>query len=269
MVPKKANALTRLVFFTQTAEVESCPHSNLEGASIPAMSQITLNTPGTSYYQNVRKEVEPLVPKTLDSVLEIGCGAGATMNWLRSNRPIRYAAGVELFSEAGETARSIFDAVEINDIDSASLEFAQDQFELILALDVLEHLRSPETIVLRLKDKLTPSGTFIASLPNVAHHTVSLPLLFRGAWEYRNSGLLDRTHLRFFNKRSAVALFTDAGLDVVEVKTVRRPPNFFGIMSHRNLAVRWYGGCVLNAVFFWPRHLFDFQFLIAARRRTT
>jgi hypothetical protein len=51
-------------------------------------------------------------------------------------------------------------------------------------------------------------------VPNVAHLSVSFPLLFRGAFEYRDAGILDRTHLRFFVLRSAIALLNTAGFTV-------------------------------------------------------
>lgn len=61
---------------------------------------------------------------------------------------------------------------------------------------------------------LAPGGTVIVSLPNVAHLSVSLPLLLGGRFDYADAGILDRTHMRFFVRTSAVALLNAAGLSV-------------------------------------------------------
>lgn len=217
------------------------------------------------YYQYVRREIEPLVPNDVNSILEIGCGAGATMAWLRSIRPIRYAAGIELFPEAAEIARKTFDTVEVADVAAARCEFAEDQFDAVMALDVLEHLPNPAATVHQLRSKIKPGGYFIASVPNVAHYSVSIPLLFRGAWDYQDDGLLDRTHLHFFTQKSANALFTDAGFAVAKTNTVWRTPDIVGLANHPNREIRWYAKRFSESLFRWPRHLFAFQFLIAAR----
>jgi hypothetical protein len=66
---------------------------------------------------------------------------------------------------------------------------------------------------------LKPGGVLIASIPNVRHFRVVLPLLFRGSWKYADFGLMDRTHLRFFTKASAIELLESAGLTVDAVRT--------------------------------------------------
>ena len=86
------------------------------------------------------------------------------------------------------------------------------QFDVVLLLDVLEHLRDPERILRRARRALT-GGRVIVSLPNVANVTVRLTLLF-GRFEYTERGILDRTHLRFFTRRSALRMLRDAGFTV-------------------------------------------------------
>src|SRR5437868_5419015 len=95
------------------------------------------------YFRYVRREIEPLLPAEVHSALEIGCGAGGTMRWLRSIRPIEHAAGVELSEDAAATAQTVFDEVEVGDVGAAQFRFERERFDLILALDVLEHLVDP------------------------------------------------------------------------------------------------------------------------------
>lgn len=223
------------------------------------------NDPG-SYFGKVRQEIAPLLPESVGTVLEIGCGSGGTMGWLRTVRPISYAAGVEMMPDAGERARANFDDVEISDVDAAKLAFKTGQFDLILALDVLEHLTDPVRTLARLREKLRPGGLIIASLPNVAHYQVSMPLLFRGRWDYSDEGLLDRTHLRFFTEKTALSLFRDCGFSIVAVDYNKQFPNVLGWVGLSDRKWRWYNHRLLRSVVRWPKHLFNFQFLIAARK---
>lgn len=129
--------------------------------------------PVSGYYGSVRSEIEPLLPAAIDSVLEIGCGAGATMRWLRDRSPVRHAAGVELFPAAAEQAREVFDVVATGPVDSIDLRQFGRAFDLVLALDVLEHLPQPDDTLRRLATVMRPGGLVVASLPNVANYSVS------------------------------------------------------------------------------------------------
>jgi 2-polyprenyl-3-methyl-5-hydroxy-6-metoxy-1,4-benzoquinol methylase len=215
-------------------------------------------------YTKCRMEIAPLLPSHIDTVLEIGCGAGETMGWLRSLRPVRYAAAVELSTEAGTVARSVFDDVEINDIALAKMTFDTDRFDLILALDVLEHLTDPDQTLRALRDRLKPTGVIILSLPNVAHYDVAIPLLFRGRWDYADEGLLDRTHLRFFTKKTALHMVENSGLVVGQLNYNHRYPSIFHPFGLRDQKWRWYSHRIMHHVLVWPSHLFNYQFLIAA-----
>ena len=218
------------------------------------------------YYENVRTDVEPLLPARVCTALEIGCGAGATMAWLRQKRQIEYAAAVEIVAEAASRAEAVFDDVVLGDVNGARLEFRRAQFDLILALDVLEHLPDPAAALASLHDRLEPDGTLIVSLPNVAHYHVSLPLFFRGKWEYRDQGLLDRTHMRFFTMSSAETLIRDAGFRVRRVMLKRKFPNVFAAVGLTSQEWRWYSNRILERLVPWPRHLFVHQILIAASK---
>jgi SAM-dependent methyltransferase len=207
-----------------------------------------------AYFGTPRLDIAPLLPCRTDRVLEVGCGAGATMRWLREHRDIEYAAGIELTSEAAESARGPFDTLITGDIET--MTSLPEGFDLILALDVLEHLVDPWSVVARLRGALKPGGVMIVSLPHVGHFSVSLPLLLRGEWTYREEGLLDRTHLRFFTQRTAIELLTGAGLVVDMIRTVRVGPDL------RSPLKRWYALKLLSWIL--PARLLDWQFLIRA-----
>jgi len=214
-----------------------------------------------AYFGNPRTEIGPLLPEHIDRVLEVGCGSGATMRWIRTQRNVRHAVGVELFPEAAERAATAFDAVLSGNIETMSLP--EGRFDLIIALDVLEHLVDPWLAIARLQAMLSDDGAMVVSLPNISHYSVSMPLLLRGKWRYEKDGLLDRTHLRFFTRDTALEMMTSGGLVVDKMKRVRSGPRL------RSVTARWYALKFLAWVL--PAHLLDWQFLIRLRpaRRTS
>src|SRR5574341_818219 len=91
---------------------------------------------------------------------------------------------------------------------------ADGQFDVILIADVLEHLAWPVEPLRTLRGCLRSSGRLIVSLPNVAHWSVRRALLL-GRWDLTDRGLMDRTHLRWYTRRTAAALLESAGYRVV------------------------------------------------------
>jgi SAM-dependent methyltransferase len=218
-----------------------------------------------AYFGYARTEIAPLLPAVAGRVLEIGCGSGATMAWLRSIRPVGHAVGIELMPGPAATARAVFDSVATGSIEAPDgLAAAAGRFDLILALDVLEHLRDPAAVVALLRDRLAPDGCLIVSLPNIAHYSVSWPLLVSGRWRYQDEGILDRTHLRFFDEASARQLLEAAPLAIDRVDHVVRFIGLdeLGLLRHRRWA-RWQAHRLLSRLV--PRHLRVWQFLLRAR----
>lgn len=161
------------------------------------------------YFAHARKEILPLLPQNCERVLEIGCGSGSTLGWLRENHRAVRTVGVEIADAAANGARNFADEVHCLDFERDDLPADEQRFDLVLCLDVLEHMVDPWSVVDRLATRyLDTGGTLIVSLPNVRHYSVVLPLLFGGRWNYETAGLLDRTHLRFFTKASAQSLLS-------------------------------------------------------------
>lgn len=172
-----------------------------------------------SYFSHARKEIATLLPLQCGRVLEIGCGSGATLGWLRQDRRTSHTVGVEIAEAAAKDAEANVDEVYCLDFERVELPTPSADFDVILCLDVLEHMVNPWSAVDRLVSRyLKQGGVLIVSLPNVRHYSVVLPLLFRGRWNYEDAGLLDRTHLRFFTRDSAVGLLTHPQLALVRDK---------------------------------------------------
>jgi hypothetical protein len=115
--------------------------------------------------------------------------------------------------------------VIVGDVERLLLEevFGEQRFDVILAGDFLEHLAHPLELLQKLKRYVSEGGYVVASVPNIAHGSVRLSLL-QGKFEYKDIGILDRTHLRFFTLESILRLFCDAGFAIVDVQRVRQDP---------------------------------------------
>ncbi|MCR6629389.1 MAG: class I SAM-dependent methyltransferase [Magnetospirillum sp.] len=170
-----------------------------------------------AYHHAVRREVVPFL-KADSRILEIGCGTGATLDFLRQQGLCRWAGGVEYAPEPAELARKVADQVWQGDIEGMDLGLAEGSLDAVLCLDVLEHLVNPWRTARRLAALLAPGGVLVASLPNIRNDRILRDLVLRGKWEYRDDGILDRTHLRFFTRASTVALVAEAGLTVEAVQ---------------------------------------------------
>jgi SAM-dependent methyltransferase len=144
-------------------------------------------------------------------VLEFGCSTGYMSKALR-DRLGATIVGVELNAEAAELAQAHLERVLVGDAEELDLEaeLGGERFDAILFGDVLEHLRDPAALLRRVRPLLAEGGTVVASIPNIAHASVRLALL-GGSWRYREQGLLDETHLRFFTRAGVEDLFEGAG----------------------------------------------------------
>jgi SAM-dependent methyltransferase len=170
-----------------------------------------------SYYEYYRKDILPLVPKHVGKVLEIGCGTGNTLAYLKANGYCDWVGGVELFPDAAAEAISKVDKLYEGNIEEMDLPIELGSIDMILCLDVLEHLINPEIVIKKLHTYLTPGGIIIASIPNINHYSVTFPLFFQNKWDYQENGILDKTHLRFFVRQTAINLMSCSGLKINEV----------------------------------------------------
>lgn len=173
--------------------------------------------PPDSYFTRGREEILPLVPAGPLRLLDVGCGAGATLEAIRARETVAWAGGVELEPGAAERAERRFDRLWREDVQGfdPGAEIAPGSLDLILCLDVLEHLPDPWAVVRRLSPLLRPGGRLIVSVPNIRNWKFIRGLLLRGDFHYREAGLLDRTHLRFFVHETAAELAACGGLRVI------------------------------------------------------
>ncbi|MBN1897725.1 MAG: class I SAM-dependent methyltransferase [Spirochaetes bacterium] len=168
------------------------------------------------YYSIDRKDVLEMIPADSNNILDIGCGEGRLGRDLEQ-RGAKNLVGVERCPKAAKKAKKVFNRVLVGDIETMRFPFKRNYFDCIICADVLEHLIDPVSLLVKLKDHLKKEGCLIASIPNVQHYTVSFRLLW-GQWDYRSSGILDETHLRFFTLKTIKDLFFRSGFLIVKIK---------------------------------------------------
>lgn len=173
----------------------------------------------TDYFSSTRNDILEIAPPFSERVLEIGCGSGHTLDLLKKKNLCKYTVGIELFKSAAQDAKRRVDEVYQLDVEGNALPLGLGKFNLILILDVLEHLVDPWALLEKIKnDHIMPGGSLIVSLPNVRHFSCVFPLFFRGEFEYKERGILDKTHLRYFTKKSGRKMIEESGFTIQKTK---------------------------------------------------
>ena len=175
------------------------------------------------YFDNYNPELLKLIPPDAKTVLEIGCGAGALCEAYRRINQGGQWIGIESNKEACEIASTrltfaLNSPVEVCFFDDELLP--EHQADVLILGDILEHLADPLTHLQRLIGFLAPGAQVLASIPNAQHWSM-LRNLMAGEWPQTDDGLFDRTHLRWFTRKSIEAMFAEAGLHVFEIRGQR------------------------------------------------
>ena len=172
------------------------------------------------YYTGVRNDIlEMLGDRAGLRILEVGCGDGANGEEALKRGIAETYCGIELMRAPAKVAEQRISSVIQGDIEALELPWAGSSFDVIIASEVLEHLRDPWSVVARLVRLLSPGGKFFASSPNIANHRVVRNLL-SGRFELTDTGVMDRTHLRWFTPSTYSRMFQDVGMVIEHMGTV-------------------------------------------------
>lgn len=192
---------------------------------------------GLDVYENVNPKIVELYEQER-VILDIGCGAGALGAYLKSLNPAAVVHGVDISAEAGVTAAARLDRFACVDLDNSTLPDFATRYDLIIVGDVLEHLKRPDMLLQDLKNLLTEGGKVIVSVPNIANYSIRLRLML-GQFNYTETGILDKSHLRFFTYMSVCSLLSECGYSVVAERYVSRFGGLCGAWSRGLLAVQF------------------------------
>lgn len=172
-----------------------------------------------TYYRHSRPEMLPFLPAKPERVLELGCAEGGFLAAVKQ-RTGAEVWGIELNDKAAETARAGVDRILIGDANERIRELPDRHFDLIICNDVLEHLVDPQAILIQLRPKLVSNGVLVASIPNIRYAWALSKILLHKDFPQDDEGIFDRTHLRYFTRKSIVRLFEAAGFKVHRIKGI-------------------------------------------------
>jgi 2-polyprenyl-3-methyl-5-hydroxy-6-metoxy-1,4-benzoquinol methylase len=144
-------------------------------------------------------------------ILEIGCGEGAFSMAIPDTAE---TWGIEPEPLSARIARDRLSRVFEATFDDVAAELPLHYFDLIVCNDVIEHMTDHDGFLLAIRRYMAPGCDLVGSVPNVRFHGNLFNLIVARAWHYQDSGILDRTHFRFFTMRSLRRSLENAGLEV-------------------------------------------------------
>lgn len=169
------------------------------------------------YFEMDRKELIEMLPSSIQRLLDIGCGAGASWESFAGE-----VHGIEYDAESAELARERLASVYSGDIQKIELPYDKGSFDCIVFADVLEHLYDPWGTLLRLRPFLAEDGYVLISVPNIRYYKVVKSLVFRADFSYERSGVMDIDHVRFFARKNVEWMLEQTGFRIQQWRFVRR-----------------------------------------------
>lgn len=153
------------------------------------------------YSHHRRPEMVSLMP-SLDQplrILEVGCGTGTFRDYVAEGGEYW---GIDPARQVSDEANQRLDRVMIGTFDEVFPLLPDEYFDCVVCNDVIEHMSDENAFLQNIKQKLAPGGCIVGSIPNVRYVTNLWELLAARDWQYRDAGILDRTHQRFFTQKS-------------------------------------------------------------------
>ena len=188
-------------------------------------------------------------------VLDLGCSSGLLAERLRGLG--HHVVGVDVNDIEGVRERT--DRFIRADLNEGIPSEVGSGYDMVLLADVLEHVLSPGTLMSQARDVLSPTGTALICVPNMAHWYPRFRATV-GMFDYDQRGILDATHVRFFTRRSLVKLIERRGFAIQRVEPVGLPLDALGIESNKAKTLRLADRLLSNV---WPT-MFGYQFIVEA-----
>lgn len=163
-------------------------------------------------------KISQLISPLTNAILDIGCSSGYLGQYIKENSKKKIKVdGIEIDEHDLKLAQKQLDNVYNIDIQNSSkLRKFDNKYDTIIFADVLEHTANPKKVLSCFLANLTKKGQILISIPNVAHQSVFLELL-AGQWNYEDSGILDRTHLHYFDYNETVRIIEENGLYINKI----------------------------------------------------
>ena len=210
-----------------------------------------------SYYAHKRHEMLKYIPRNVSTVLDVGCSSGAFARMVKDSFNC-VVWGIEPDKKAAEEAATVLDKV-YNTIFDKDIDLAGQKFDCIFFNDVLEHLANPFEALELCKKYLNRDGVLICSIPNIRFFDAVYHIVVQKDFHYVGAGIFDKTHLRFFTKKSIQRMFLQSGYKIEKIE---------GINSIKELNLKGYNSFkILNTILFGAIEDMEFlQFAVVAKQ---
>lgn len=169
-----------------------------------------------SYYGGYREDLFPFIPQEIKKSLDIGCGEGGFSIKLKQDMNTE-TWGIETDKKSAEIAKENLDKVLIGSYEEVFEQLPEKYFDWIFFNDVLEHMIEPENCLINSLNNLHENGHIMISIPNMRQAKVLSELLIYKDWRYKVSGIQDKTHLRFYTKKSIMRMVNECGYDIEQI----------------------------------------------------
>jgi 2-polyprenyl-3-methyl-5-hydroxy-6-metoxy-1,4-benzoquinol methylase len=197
-----------------------------------------LHSKPQGYYEGERTDMLKYIPQGTRTTLEFGCGCGGFSHLVKKEFGTE-AWAVEIDPVAAQEASRKLDKVIHADALASMADIPDDHFDCVIFCDILEHLTDPYSLLLAVKPKLTRNGVVVASIPNIRYYRKFVKFVVHGDWQYEDQGILDKTHLRFFTRKSIVATFERLGYGILVME---------GMHPTSSRTYRWLNAILFNAL---------------------
>ena len=171
------------------------------------------------YFINERRDMIPFLPSQMAKTIEFGCGSGYFSGRIKKEHGLE-SWGVDMNPQAAKVASKILDRVIVGEAMKAIQDIPVDYFDCLICNDFLEHLSDPDLFLKEVQKILKPKAYIICSVPNVRSWGHFIQYFLKKDWKYIDEGILDRTHLRFFTKKSLIRMLNDASIEIEKIQGI-------------------------------------------------
>lgn len=172
----------------------------------------------------INQELMDMIPGGARRIVDVGCMHGQMADVYKKNHPAVQYVGIDIDPDYAAVAARYCDEAFSADVESLTTAQFDHLFpsDCWIFGDCLEHLKDPWSLLRKIRASIDPDGCVLVCMPNAQHWGVQLRLL-SGQFRYEDSGLLDRTHLRWFTRTTMLEMFQETGWAVVQGLTRTLP----------------------------------------------
>jgi ubiquinone/menaquinone biosynthesis C-methylase UbiE len=166
------------------------------------------------YFKFHNQQIVKLLPENPGRILDIGCATGVLGAHIIETKKPEFYEGIEVVAEIAKEAEKCLSKVYLGQAEQWLPKLPAEHYDWVIMADSLEHTVDPWSVLGQVYRVLKKEGNVLISIPNVRNLGVITELLVRGSWKYRDFGIMDQGHLRFFTKRSIVEMLDQQGFKV-------------------------------------------------------